>query len=1185
MTILANDFVSGSLTGTLEVVEGKLLLDLPTVKKAFSGDKSFVVRIRRNSIAGPVVSSTPEIILRDFSEILSITQNKDILSEGDSVLFTINTANVDNNSNIYYSLSGNATIIDFLGNTGVITIVDNVGYANVTANADLSDFFEGEEQFNLQLRFGSNTGQVFATSNVVTIVDTSNAIGIQSVSVSSSNIYESESIILTVNTVNAFGNSAATYYYTVTGNATIFGNTSGSIIVNDNQGFAEIISESDVNTGEIKLLDLQVRETSVSGTIKNNSGNIFVNPFTAGATANSKVSLITTITSNTATISKSQSAVFTVNTQGATNGETLYYDTLAQGNGLVRANTFVSGNTGSFTVTGNTGTITLTANNIADYEDIFRLRVRRNSITGPILGTSNAIIYAGQPSFNSASLVLSAGNVGSNIFETQSVTVNISTLNASNSYTLYYTTTGNADIFGGNSGSIPIVNNSASLELIAESSVPTNERRVFSVQIREGSTTGTILATTGNVIVRDVDTYTPETFTISATGGNVETYSNYKIHIFTVSNSFVVSSLTANAQANIVEYLIVAGGGAGGSSSFGAGGGGAGGVRLSNLALTTTGTYPVTIGAGAASGVGSNSSVFSLVALGGGNGGGSSGAGAAGGSGGGGSNNGGGPGPAIGFPGPTAQGYPGGGPAKGSGINNASAAGGGGAGEAGITPPAPNSGGGRGGHGIEVPWVPATLGSNVAQAYPAPGAGAPGGTRFFAGGGGSGSEQLNIASPGGRGGGGAGNPSLAGNPLALLGGQPAVVNTGGGGGGGGHASGAAGSGGSGIIVIRYPIIISNRFTPRTSYVANVSPNTSSIINNSEIRLDANLVNSANGVVLYYSTIAVGNAVLNSNAFVSGNTGSFTVNGNVGSFVMTRSNEPFNGSFRVQIRRNSNTGPILGNTSAISVVSTNAQGGNLFIQGSNVFHVFTSTGNLVVTSNIQANILMVAGGGAGGQGGTPSVTGGGGGGGAGGLVWTPLQTISSGTYLVTIGAGGTAQSRGANTEAFGLLAMGGGGGAAISGPSTTPGSASYNGGSGAGAGWVSFGTANQIVAGGSGLQTTSPAIPATSKTFGYGNAGGQGRDNTSVNGGGGGAGGAGANYTAGTAGVGLGVPWVPAAYGQTGPVANVRYFSYGGGSATNTAGLASTGQGGGGGTAGNATPYAGGSGIVIVRYTL
>lgn len=259
---------------------------------------------------------------------------------------------------------------------------------------------------------------------------------------------------------------------------------------------------------------------------------------------------------------------------------------------------------------------------------------------------------------------------------------------------------------------------------------------------------------------------------ISATGGTITTDGDYKVHTFTSSGTFTVTSGSGN-----VQVLVVAGGGSGGGST--AGGGGAGGLIYKSAYAVTAQSYTLTVGAGGAQaaqlqpGNNGQNSVFGSITANGGGGGGfttntsGGGAGLNGGSGGGGAeylshsytngmgtagqgNNGGTYGTDI---------YPGGG--------------GGGAGTPGFAPTSSQSG--NGGTGL---------------AYSISGL-----SIYYAGGGGGGS--YNLGGIGGIGGGGAGTS----NGTA---GTAGTANTGGGGGGGwSYSGGIGGAGGSGIIIIRY----------------------------------------------------------------------------------------------------------------------------------------------------------------------------------------------------------------------------------------------------------------------------------------------------------------------------------------------------------------------------------------------
>jgi len=259
-------------------------------------------------------------------------------------------------------------------------------------------------------------------------------------------------------------------------------------------------------------------------------------------------------------------------------------------------------------------------------------------------------------------------------------------------------------------------------------------------------------------------------------------------------------------------------------------------------------------------------------------------------------------------------------------------------------------------------------------------------------------------------------------------------------------------------------------------------------------------------------------------------------------------------------------------------SIKATGGNIIFDGTYVTHTFNSTGAFTPTQPLVADVLTIAGGGCGGGGN-------GGGGGAGGLVYSPLQTLATSSYAITIGAGGSGgltNNRGpaGSNSQFGALtaAIGGGGGGGFDTNST-----GGNGGSGGGGG--SYSSTGGSLAGGTGSQ---------------GNNGGTGFNPGGYpyhGGGGGGAGAAGANATSlvcGNGGIGalyFGSYYAGGGGGGGDLGSGTTTFGTGGnggggvggspqGSASN--GTINTG-GGGGGEGGGGGGANGGSGVVIIRY--
>lgn len=233
------------------------------------------------------------------------------------------------------------------------------------------------------------------------------------------------------------------------------------------------------------------------------------------------------------------------------------------------------------------------------------------------------------------------------------------------------------------------------------------------------------------------------------------------------------------------------------------------------------------------------------------------------------------------------------------------------------------------------------------------------------------------------------------------------------------------------------------------------------------------------------------------------------------------------------------------------------------------------------------VLVVAGGGAGGDGAGP-------GGGAGGVIYDAAYAVTTQTYTVTVGAGGTPSYTTGSNSVFGtLIAFGGGYGGH---DSFSGGGSGSNGGSGGGGGY-----------GGTGGGTGSVG-QGTNGGNGRLGTGGAGSGDPYCGGGGGGAGAVGASASIsgpGAGGVGVSNSITGAAVyyggGGGGGADNHRLNAAGAGgnggggaggnngngnnstpAVNGTAGSANTGGGGGGGNNGG-TGGAGGSGVVIISY--
>jgi hypothetical protein len=263
---------------------------------------------------------------------------------------------------------------------------------------------------------------------------------------------------------------------------------------------------------------------------------------------------------------------------------------------------------------------------------------------------------------------------------------------------------------------------------------------------------------------------------------------------------------------------------------------------------------------------------------------------------------------------------------------------------------------------------------------------------------------------------------------------------------------------------------------------------------------------------------------------------------------------------------------------VNVISKNIGTYPIYLMNTDGASTFKINAITYITTGYTIGYLVVAGGGAGGSSGPSDNRGGGGGG--GGFVSGSMVVYKTGSFVITVGSGGSIVSpsgtgTNGNTSSLGsnIIALGGGGGG---GAATT----GRSGGSGGGGG-ASSGPGNW--SGGAGSQPSQAY-------GGFGNAGGTGGTNN-VNyrsgGGGGGAGGIGGDASISSATGGLGKESYLTGslkyYSGGGGTSNGPPSPQGGGGPNGQPGSVNTGGGGGGGSSAQ-QGGAGGSGIVILRYS-
>ena len=175
--VVVNDFI-GSNIGMITIANNIGTFSLVTnADRTFDEtDETFTVEIRTNNTNGKVVGTSSNVLLYDTSNIkvLPVISNNSEVLEGNAITFTITITANSLDIPLYYTTSGNATASNFTtANTGSITFASN---SNTLIFTTVSNIPTSEiRNFNLQIRTESINGNVIATSNTVSILDTTYA--------------------------------------------------------------------------------------------------------------------------------------------------------------------------------------------------------------------------------------------------------------------------------------------------------------------------------------------------------------------------------------------------------------------------------------------------------------------------------------------------------------------------------------------------------------------------------------------------------------------------------------------------------------------------------------------------------------------------------------------------------------------------------------------------------------------------------------------------------------------------------------------------------------------------------------------------------------------------------------------------------------------------------------------------
>jgi hypothetical protein len=431
----------------------------------------------------------PTVIISEAS----VTPNITIAGEGTTITVDVNGINTPNGT-YFYTIeqaegASSITSADFASGSlsGSFTINGNLGSFPITPIKDL--LTEGNETFIIYVRTGSTSGPIIGVSPEISIQDISITPLFTSTPPS---INEGNAGTFTVANVGANG----TYFWTVLNGTTAnadFSATSGSFLVGGSTGGIDngtgtfsVTTVADRVTEGAQTFQVQVRSGSTSGPVIITSASVTIND----------TSLTPAFTVTPASINEGSSGSFTVNNLGPAG---TYYWTILNG---TTANADFSAVSGSFTTSTLNGNGTFSVSPIIDYTtegaETFQVQIRTSSTSGTVLVTSSSVTV------NDTSTTVSAVGSPTSFNEGSSTTITASATafpNGTYYWTILNGTTTDDDFFS-TSGSFTVSNGtSGSFTVTAVSFDGAEGSEIFSVQIRTGSTSGPVIATTGALTI------------------------------------------------------------------------------------------------------------------------------------------------------------------------------------------------------------------------------------------------------------------------------------------------------------------------------------------------------------------------------------------------------------------------------------------------------------------------------------------------------------------------------------------------------------------------------------------------------------------------------------------------------------------------------------------------------------
>lgn len=415
-TTTAADFTDGIDQGTV-VLGGTLASGTATFTRTLLNDtttegaQTIDMRLRINGFSGSagtqlVATATPPVTVNDTSTgapaspTYQITGTPDPVNEGSTVTFNISTTNVTNGTVLNWENIGNSVAADFdngaASMSGTVTINSDSGQILIPVKADTTTDGVGEN-IRIVLKVGTT---VVATSNIVEINDTSQALPTYAIAPTLTTITEGQQVTFNVTTTGVIDGTVLSWTRNSTASTATNGDFStassppalrGTVTINSNAASFNVTPILDANAEGTETLVLDLRTGGYTGTIQADTS---ANPVSI---LNSTYSL----SADTTTIAEGQIVTLNVTTSNVPTGTNLYW-TVGAGSTITLGSPGgdIIPQAGQGTVTVNSsGTasfqITAVSDGVVESLETMIIELRIRGYTGPVVDTETISIASG----------------------------------------------------------------------------------------------------------------------------------------------------------------------------------------------------------------------------------------------------------------------------------------------------------------------------------------------------------------------------------------------------------------------------------------------------------------------------------------------------------------------------------------------------------------------------------------------------------------------------------------------------------------------------------------------------------------------------------------------------------------------------------------------------------------------